>query len=41
MLGYTSAFPVIDTTITMQVLMGMLGLAGMRSYDKAKGVASK
>ena len=41
MVGYTGNFPVIDTTITMQVLMGMLGLAGMRSYDKKNGVASK
>ena len=41
MVGYTGNFPVIDTTITMQVLMGMLGLAGMRSFDKKNGVASK
>jgi hypothetical protein len=39
--GYTGAFPVIDTTITMQVLMGMLGLGGMRSFEKVKGVANK
>ena len=39
--GYEGAFPVIDTTITMQVLMGMLGLGGMRSFEKAKGVAAK
>ena len=36
--GYTGAFPVIDTTITMQVLLGILGLGGMRSFEKAKGV---
>ena len=41
MVGYTGNFPTIDTTITMQVLMGMLGLAGMRSFDKKNGVASK
>ena len=41
MVGYTGNFPIIDTTITMQVLMGMLGLAGMRSFDKKNGVASK
>jgi hypothetical protein len=41
MVGYTGNFPSIDTTITMQVLMGMLGLAGMRSFDKKNGVASK
>ena len=38
--NYTGAFPLIDTTITMQVLFGMLGIAGMRSFDKAKGTAS-
>ncbi len=41
MAGYEGDFPTIDTTITMQVLMGMLGLGGMRSYEKVKGVASK
>lgn len=34
---YTGNFPVIDTTITMQVLLGMLGLAAARSYDKKQG----
>jgi len=37
---YTGVFPVVDTTITLQVLLGLLGLAGMRSYDKKNGVAS-
>jgi hypothetical protein len=32
--NYAGTFPVIDTTITMQVLMGMLGLGMMRSFDK-------
>ena len=32
--GYTGEFPVIDTALTIQVLMGMLGIAGMRSWDK-------
>ena len=36
--GYTGSFPVIDTSLTMQVLMGMLGLAGMRTFEKHKGV---
>lgn len=31
---YTGAFPAIDTTITMQVLFGVLGLGALRSYDK-------
>jgi len=36
---YTGEFPLIDTTITMQVLLGMLGLAGFRSWDKMNGTA--
>ena len=39
--GYTGAFPVIDSTLTMQVLLGLLGLGGMRSYDKWKGTDTK
>lgn len=38
---YQGAFPVIDTTLTMQILLGMLGLAGFRSWDKFNGVAAK
>lgn len=38
---YVGAFPIIDTTITMQVLFGLLGLGGMRTFEKFKGVASK
>lgn|SRR5678816_4907047 len=36
---YSGPFPVIDTNLTMQVLLGMLGLAGIRGYEKSKGVA--
>ncbi len=32
--GWTITFPKIDTTVTMQVLFGMLGLVGARSYEK-------
>lgn len=39
--GYNGAFPIIDTNITLQVLMGLLGLAGMRTYEKTQGVAAK
>jgi hypothetical protein len=39
--GYAGKFPVIDTTITMQVLFGMLGLGGLRTAEKIKGVARK
>jgi len=38
-LKYQGPFPVIDTTITFQLLFGMLGIAGMRSFEKVKGVA--
>lgn len=34
---YTGAFPTIDTTITLQVLLGLLGLGSMRSFEKLKG----
>lgn len=39
--NYQGAFPVIDTTLTMQILLGMLGLAGFRSLDKKNGIAAK
>ena len=35
--GYSGEFPVIDTNLTMQVLMGILGLGVMRSAEKIKG----
>ena len=35
--NYTGDFPVIDTDLTMQILMGMLGLGAMRSVEKVKG----
>ena len=41
MFKYAGSFPVIDTSLTTQVLLGLLGLAGMRSIDKKNGVASK
>ena len=34
---YAGEFPVIDTTLTMQVLMGMLGLGAARTVEKIKG----
>lgn len=36
--GYDGEFPVIDTSLTMQVLLGMLGLGVMRSFDKKNNV---
>ena len=34
---YDGAFPAIDTTITLQVLGGVLGLGALRSMDKRNG----
>ena len=39
--GYTGDFPVIDTDLTLQILMGMLGLGAMRSIEKVKGAEGK
>lgn len=38
--GYGGTFPELDTTITITVLFGLLGLSGLRSLDKKNGVAS-
>ena len=35
--AYTGLFPVIDTMLTLQVLLGILGLGAMRSFDKKTG----
>lgn len=36
---YTGAFPVIDTSLTTQLLLGLLiPMAGMRTFEKFKGV---
>jgi hypothetical protein len=35
--GYTGVFPAIDTTITLQVLGGLLGLGYLRTVDKKNG----
>lgn len=37
--GYTGSFPDIDTDLTLQVLLGILGLGGLRSYEKINNVA--
>lgn len=36
---YSGPFPAIDTTITMQILFGILGLGAYRSVEKVKGKA--
>ena len=37
--GFTDDFPVIDTTITNQIVMALLGFGAYRSFEKIKGVA--
>ncbi len=34
--GYIGAFPEIDTDLSMQILLGMLGLAAARTVEKTK-----
>jgi Holin of 3TMs, for gene-transfer release len=34
---YNGSFPVIDSTITTQILFGLLGLGGYRTMEKLKG----
>lgn len=36
--SYNGEFPVIDHDITMQVLLGLLGLGAYRSYERVQGV---
>lgn len=36
--GYDGDFPALDTTITMQVLFGILGLGAYRTFEKTKEV---
>lgn len=38
--GHPLALPSLDLSQMMPVLLGMLGLGGMRSFEKVKGVAS-
>lgn len=39
--GYPVALPELDTTLVYFVLGGMLGIGGMRSFDKMKGTDTK
>jgi Holin of 3TMs, for gene-transfer release len=34
---YTGQFPVVDTTITLQLLFALLGVASLRTFEKTKG----
>lgn len=38
---YAGKFPEIDTNLTLQILLGLLGLAGLRTWEKKEGVARK
>lgn len=39
--GHIVAVPKLDVSDVMPVLLGMLGLGGLRTYEKTKGVAKK
>ena len=39
--AYLGVFPAIDTGITLQILLALLGLGGMRTFEKFKGVHAK
>lgn len=39
MLGHSGPLPAVDTTLTMQLLFGLLGLGGFRTYEKTKRTA--
>lgn len=41
LLGYQGQYPQIDTDLTLQVLLGILGLGGLRTWEKKSGVAAK
>lgn len=38
-LDYLVALPALDMTEMMPVLLGMLGLGGLRTYEKKKGIS--
>jgi len=37
---YAGIFPIIDTNLTMQVMMGLLGLGAFRTIEKIKNVTN-
>ena len=39
--GFGIVFPQADMGVMMPLLFGMLGIAGMRSYDKSKQTDTK
>lgn len=40
LIGHSTKFPPIDLSVMMPLLFGMLGLGGMRTYEKTNGVVS-
>lgn len=38
--GYAGDLPVLDNTLVMTIMMGMLGLGAQRSYEKKHGVST-
>ena len=38
--GYKGDLPVLDNTLLMTIMVGMLGIGAQRSYEKAKGVST-
>lgn len=41
LVGHPVIFPVLDTGPLMTILVGMLGLGSLRTYEKLNGVAAK
>lgn len=41
MSGHPIDFPILDTSLLTTLLVGMLGLGGMRTVEKLQGVASR
>lgn len=41
LLGHPTVFPTLDTGTLTTMLLGMLGLGGMRTFEKIQGVARK
>lgn len=39
--GRPIAFPTLDLSVLMTMLAGLLGISGMRTYEKVNGVAAK
>lgn len=39
LLGHATVFPMLDTSLLWTMLAGMLGIGGMRTFEKLQGVA--